>query len=84
MTEIDGKASTHVAYALRRGGRHSGQWLEIGTARAEGEGVIRVLLDRLPTGGFAGSVLLSPIGKVPSQRPHRPGAVALDDEFDAG
>lgn len=80
------KAPTHTAFAFKREGRRFGRWLEIGVARAEGDGVIRVFLDRLPIGGFTGGVLLSPIGKVPpvpEPPPRRPGQLDEDDELDA-
>jgi hypothetical protein len=69
------KAPTHTAYAFKREGKKFGRWLEIGTARAEGDGPIRVFLDRLPIGGFTGGVLLSPIGEappLPEPKPQRP------------
>jgi hypothetical protein len=80
------KAPTHTAFAFKREGRKFGRWLEIGVARAEEDGVIRVFLDRLPIGGFTGGVLLSPIGTVPplpEPTPRRPGEVAEDDELDS-
>jgi hypothetical protein len=80
------KAPTHTAFAFKREGRKFGRWLEIGTARAEDGGVIRVFLDRLPIGGFTGGVLLSPIGTVPAlpePPPRRPGEVDDDDPLDS-
>jgi hypothetical protein len=80
------KAPTHTAFAFKREGRKFGRWLEIGTARAEDDGVIRVFLDRLPLGGFTGGVLLSPIGIVPAlpePPPRRPGEVDDDDPLDS-
>jgi hypothetical protein len=59
MVDTTSKAPTHTAFAFKREGRKFGRWLEIGTARAEGAGLIRVFLDRLPIGGFTGGVLLS-------------------------
>jgi hypothetical protein len=70
------KTPTHTAYAFRREGKKHGRWLEIGTARAESAGLIRVFLDRLPIGGFTGGVMLSPIGQtpvLPEPEPTRPG-----------
>jgi len=77
------RAPTHTAYAFKREGRKFGRWLEIGTARAEGTGLIRVLLDRLPIGGFTGGVLLSPVGNVPplpEPEPQRPGETDPDED----
>ena len=78
---------THTAYAFKREGRKFGRWLEIGTARTEGQGagLIRVYLDRLPIGGFTGGVLLSPIGTVPPMpepQPQRPGQGSGDEELE--
>ena len=69
---------THTAFAFKREGRKFGRWLEIGVARAEEDGQIRVFLDRLPIGGFTGGVLLAPIGtvpEVPQPSPRRPDDV---------
>jgi hypothetical protein len=80
------KAPTHTAFAFKREGRKFGRWLEIGTARAEDAGVVRVFLDRLPIGGFTGGVLLSPLGTVPAlpePPPRRPGDVDDDDPLDS-
>jgi hypothetical protein len=77
---------THTAFAFKREGRKFGRWLEIGVARAEADGAIRVFIDRLPTGGFTGGVLLSPIGtmpEMPEPPPRRPGQVDEDDELDS-
>jgi hypothetical protein len=68
---------THGAYALRRESRNRSRWIEIGYARIEAEpsGVHHVFLDRLPIGGFAGHVYLSPIGVKPpdpAPQPERP------------
>lgn len=78
-----GKVRTHMAYAFKREGRKFGRWLEVGSARAEAGGMIRVFLDRLPIGGFTGGVLLSPVGvepPLPEPEPRRPGAGDEDDE----
>lgn len=80
------KAPTHTAFAFKREGRKFGRWLEIGVARAEDDGQIRVFLDRLPIGGFTGGVLLSPTGTVPplpEPPPRRPGDIDQDDELDS-
>jgi hypothetical protein len=81
----DSKAATHTAFAFKREGRKFGRWLEIGVARAEDSGLIRLFLDRLPIGGFTGGVLLAPIGTeppLPEPPPRRPGQVDEDDELD--
>jgi hypothetical protein len=75
------KAPTHTAFAFKREGKKFGRWLEIGTARTETAGIVRVFLDRLPVGGFTGGVLLSPIGVEPPPplpSPQRPGDDAED------
>jgi hypothetical protein len=80
------KAPTHTAFAFKREGRKFGRWLQIGVARAERDGLIRVFLDRLPIGGFTGGVMLSPIGTVPplpEPPPRRPGEVDEDDPLDS-
>ena len=73
MTE---QAPTHIAYALRKENRQRSRYIEIGHARIEKDGGIHhVFLDRLPIGGFAGHVFLSPIGTMlpePEQQPDRP------------
>ena len=79
-------APTHTAFAFKREGRKFGRWLEIGVARTEEDGRIKVFLDRLPIGGFTGGVLLSPIGTVPAvpePPPRRPGQLDEDDELDS-
>lgn len=66
---------THIAYALRREGKRTSRWLEIGKARFEGNGAVHVSLDRTPIGGFNGYVYLSPIGVKPplaESEPDRP------------
>jgi hypothetical protein len=80
------RSPTHTAFAFKREGRKFGRWLEIGVARAEEDGQIRVFLDRLPIGGFTGGVLLSPIGtvpEVPPPPPRRPGENDDDDPLDS-
>jgi hypothetical protein len=79
-------APTHTAFAFKREGRKFGRWLEIGIARAEEDGQIRVFLDRLPIGGFTGGVLLSPSATtpaVPEPPPRRPGETDEDDPLDS-
>ena len=76
---------THTAFAFKREGRKFGRWLEIGAARAEENGQIKVFLDRLPIGGFTGGVLLAPVGTTPAilePPPRRPGDVDTDDPLD--
>ena len=83
MVDNNSKDPTHTAFAFKREGRKFGRWLEIGTARADGTGEIRVFLDRLPIGGFTGGVRLSPIGTeppLPEPPPQRPGQLDEDDE----
>jgi hypothetical protein len=59
-------ARTHTAFALKREGKKFGRWLEIGGARTEQDGSIRVFLDRTPIGGFNGYVYLCPVGTEPA------------------
>ena len=80
------KAPTHTAFAFKREGRKFGRWLEIGVARTEEHGMIKVFLDRLPNGGFTGGVLLAPLGvepPMPELPPRRPGQADEDDELDS-
>jgi hypothetical protein len=42
-----------MAFAFKREGPKFGRGLEIGVARAEGDGMIRIFLDRLPIGGLS-------------------------------
>jgi hypothetical protein len=72
MTD-DTKRATYTAFALQHGTR---RWLQVGTARPEAGGMFRILLDRLPVGGFAGQILLTPKGETP------PGAEPDDAEPD--
>ncbi|HTT82218.1 MAG TPA: hypothetical protein VMF67_01925 [Rhizomicrobium sp.] len=80
------KARTHTAFALKREGKKFGRWLEIGGARTEKDGSIRVFLDRTPIGGFSGYVHLCPIGTEPppppQPNPQRPAPAAGDEEED--
>jgi hypothetical protein len=79
--ESNTKSGQFTAYAFKRLTRKTGHWLEIGRARAEANGAIRVFLDRLPIGGFTGAVLLSPEGQVPVlPEPQRPGVANNDDD----
>ena len=73
---------THTAFTLRREGKRHGRWLEIGTARLEGDGPAHVFLDRLPVGGFTGYVHLVPLGAqppAPEPEPQRPAQTDDDD-----
>ncbi len=72
MTEQ--KPCTHIAYALRREGRRTGRWLEIGIARIESDSSNghHVYLNRLPIGGFSGHVYLLPLGVKPDDPPPAP------------
>jgi hypothetical protein len=82
------KPKTHDAYALRKESRHRSRWIDIGHGSSEKahcpncsheftySGVHQALLDRLPTGGFAGHVTFSPVGVKPADpipQPERPG-----------
>ena len=72
--------------AFKREGKKFGRWLEIGVARVEDNGIVKVFLDRLPIGGFTGGVMLAPIGTeppLPQPPPRRPGEVEEDDELDS-
>ena len=74
------KAPTHTAFALRRQGKRYGKWLEIGTARQDGDGVFHAFLDRTPIGGFNGYVFLAPKGMQPElSEPEKP-AQSSDEE----
>lgn len=55
------KDRPYTAYAMKREGRTTGRWVEIGEAdpHPDGKG-FDVFLDRLPTGGFSGRVLVRP------------------------
>lgn len=68
--------NTHIGYALKREGRRTGRWLEVGTARIEGpDKPAHIHIDRTPTGGFNGYVYFSPIGVKPPDpqpQPERP------------
>ena len=80
------KAPTHTAWAFKREGKKFGRWLEIGVARVEDNGIVKVFLDRLPIGGFTGGVMLAPIGTeppLPQPPPRRPGDVEDDDPLDS-
>jgi hypothetical protein len=70
---------THTALAYKREGKRFGRWLEVGVARAEPDGAIRVFLDRTPIGGFTGYVHLVPIGQRPPPEP-----ATQDEEAEAG
>ena len=78
------KAPTHTAYGFQRQGRKFGRWLEVGVARADGDGMIRVFIDRMVVGGFTGGFLLAPVGTeppLPQPRPRRPEDIDDDDEL---
>lgn len=77
----DSKTPTHTAFALKREGKRLGRWLEIGTARADKDGVMHVFLDRMPIGGFNGYAYLSPIGiQPPLPEPEPPRPASGEDE----
>lgn len=76
----DKAAPTHTAYALKREGKRSARWLEIGKGRYDPHtGAFHGFLDRTPIGGFNGYVYFSPNGvnppepELPPQRPDSPG-----------
>lgn len=72
----DDRTPTHIAYGLRREGKRTSRWLEIGKAHLEpGTRVIHVAIDRTIVGGFNGYVYLSPVGAKPPEpepQPDRP------------
>lgn len=88
------KPKTHDAYALRRESRHRSRWIEIGHGSSEKarcpncrhefafSGVYHALLDRLPTGGFAGNVTFSPVGVKPHDPVAEPGRPGEDEQAD--
>jgi hypothetical protein len=69
MTVAAKPPPTHTALAYKREGRRLGRWLEVGVARAEPDGAIRVYLDRTPIGGFTGYVHLTPGVRPPPEPP---------------
>jgi hypothetical protein len=77
---------THAAYALKREGlRAAGRWIEIGSARIEGEAANghHVFLDRLPVGGFSGHIYPSPVGVKPldpEAQPQRPAPPSEEED----
>jgi hypothetical protein len=78
--------ATHTAYVLKRETRSTGRWLEIGAAHIQSDGTSgghHVYLDRLPIGGFAGHILLQPIGVLPPDpEPDPPqGRVPVEEHF---
>jgi hypothetical protein len=80
---MNDKPPSHIAYALKREGRHRSRYIEIGHANIHSgrDGVHHVFLDRLPIGGFSGHIFLSPIGVKPPDpepEPERPGETQGD------
>jgi hypothetical protein len=85
----ESKPLTHTAHALKREGRATFRWLEIGTARItnDPQSHHEIFVDRLPIGGFNGRIYLSPIGTKPPDPKHEPqrpsqAAEALDADED--
>jgi hypothetical protein len=78
---------THTAYAFSRQGKKFGRLLECGTGRFDKErNIVHVFLDRTPTTGYTGYVVLSPVGAPrpkpePVLEPRRPDDQA-DEESD--
>jgi hypothetical protein len=73
------KAYSRTRVMGRRGAR-LGPWLEIGNGRVEEDGVVRVVVDRLPL-GFTGVVCLALPGQLPPAdiQPQRPAPAAETD-----
>jgi len=60
------KTHTHTAYAFSRQGKKSGCMLECGTGRIDkDQNVAHVHMNRTPTLGYTGYIVLSPIGAPP-------------------
>ncbi len=73
------KPPTHIAYALRREGRASWRWLEIGVATKDEDGKgFQVSLDRLPIGGFNGRIAVREKDSKPG--PVMPTELGPDDD----
>jgi hypothetical protein len=70
--------ATHTAYVLQRETRARARWLEVGDAFVSEDGLTgnhHVHLNRLPIGGFSGSIMLYPKGELPPDphpEPERP------------
>jgi len=62
----DSRAHTHTAYAFSRQGKKFGRLLECGRARVDKErNLVHVFMDRTPTTGYTGYIVLSPVGAPP-------------------
>jgi hypothetical protein len=73
------KAYSRTRVMGRRGAR-LGPWLEIGNYRVDEDGVVRVVVDRLPL-GFTGVICLALPGQLPPAdiQPQRPAPAAETD-----
>lgn len=71
MSESGAKGFTHTAHIFKsegvRRGRRLGYWVQEGYARHNPDGSGFVYLHSTPIGGFDGRIMLTPIGKQPSQ-----------------
>jgi hypothetical protein len=62
----DSKSLTHTAYAFSRQGKKFGRLLECGRGHIDQErNLVHVFMDRTPTTGYTGYIVLSPIGAQP-------------------
>jgi hypothetical protein len=84
-----GAPFSHTAFAFQRIGKKFGTYREVGVARvppcphcgAVSNEKVKVFLNRLPLGGFAGGLLLEPTGKPPPQiKPDFPGQTEIDED----
>jgi hypothetical protein len=74
----DSRTPTHTAFTRKREGRRH-RWIGIGTGRAEASGVIHIILETTPIGGFDGYVYMAPVGATPPEvEPERPGLAPED------
>jgi hypothetical protein len=66
MARDNSKAFTHTAYAFSRQGKKFGRLLDCGKARIDQQhNLVHVFMDRTPTTGYTGYIVLSPIGAQP-------------------
>jgi hypothetical protein len=81
MTDND-RTRTHTAYAISRQGKKFGRLLECGTGRFDRErNIFHVFMDRTPTLGYTGYLVLSPQGApTPKVEPPRTEDAGDDDE----
>jgi hypothetical protein len=81
------RTHTHTAYAFSRLGKKFGRLLECGKARVDKErNLVHVFMDRTPTTGYTGYIVLSPIGAPPpNAKPPTPDTIENEDgEEDEG